>query len=77
MMDGLHVNAMAGNESGRDTARLADFDETPQGHFYDPDAEYEPDPSTRPRSRRTPPGSAASGSARPAAPCPTSRSRAR
>ncbi|MYU47359.1 ParA family protein, partial [Streptomyces sp. SID7803] len=29
MMDGLHVNAMAGNESGRDTARLADFDETP------------------------------------------------
>ncbi|MBX7471619.1 ParA family protein [Streptomyces xanthochromogenes] len=44
MMDGLHVNATAGNESGRDTAALADFDEVPQGHFYDPDAEYEPDP---------------------------------
>ncbi|MGW2110116.1 ParA family protein, partial [Streptomyces sp. NPDC001948] len=44
MMDGLHVNAMAGNESGRETAHFADFDEVPQGHFYDPDAEYEPDP---------------------------------
>lgn len=44
MMDGLHVNAMAGNESGRETAHFADFEEVSQGHFYDPDAEYEPDP---------------------------------
>ncbi|MFI0240678.1 ParA family protein [Streptomyces sp. NPDC016845] len=45
-MDGHHVNAMAGDRSG-DTqhSHFADYDElSPEGHFYDPDAEYEPDP---------------------------------
>ncbi|MGW6509773.1 ParA family protein, partial [Streptomyces niveus] len=35
-MDGQHVNAMAGNESGRESTHFADFDEVPEGHFYDP-----------------------------------------
>lgn len=43
-MDGLHVNATAGNEMGRESTHFAAFDEVPEGHFYDPDAEYEPDP---------------------------------
>ncbi|MCI3929699.1 ParA family protein [Streptomyces sp. AN091965] len=45
-MDGQHVNAMAGDRSGDNTTPtpLADYEELPQGHFYDPDAEYEPDP---------------------------------
>ncbi|MCI3901660.1 ParA family protein [Streptomyces spectabilis] len=45
-MDGQHVNAMAGDRSGDNTTptSLADYEELPQGHFYDPDAEYEPDP---------------------------------
>ncbi|MEV8316744.1 ParA family protein [Streptomyces sp. NPDC059900] len=45
-MDGHHVNAMAGDRSGDNTThtQLADYEELPQGHFYDPDAEYEPDP---------------------------------
>ncbi|GGV48411.1 chromosome partitioning protein [Streptomyces longisporoflavus] len=45
-MDGHHVNAMAGDRSGENTThtQLADYEELPQGHFYDPDAEYEPDP---------------------------------
>ncbi|MGW7352052.1 ParA family protein [Streptomyces sp. Z26] len=48
-MDGHHVNAMAGDPAdGQSANRLADYDpnygELPQGHFYDPDAEYEPDP---------------------------------
>ncbi|MFD4526463.1 ParA family protein [Streptomyces sp. NPDC058470] len=43
-MDGHHVNAMAGNGSGENRTHFADFDELPEGHFYDPDAEYEPDP---------------------------------
>ncbi|MEU8569718.1 ParA family protein [Streptomyces pathocidini] len=44
-MDGHHVNAMAGDQSGTDPAtRFADYDDLPEGHFYDPDAEYEPDP---------------------------------
>ncbi|WFB10259.1 ParA family protein [Streptomyces sp. LX-29] len=42
-MDGQHVNAMAGDQRGTDPA-LADYDDLPDGHFYDPDAEYEPDP---------------------------------
>jgi len=42
-MDGHHVNAMAGDRSGEHT-HFADYDELPEGHFYDPDAEYEPDP---------------------------------
>ncbi|MCX4583125.1 ParA family protein [Streptomyces sp. NBC_01481] len=44
MMDGQHVNAMAGNESGRESTHFAAYEEVPEGHFYDPDAEYEPDP---------------------------------
>ncbi|SCE17402.1 chromosome partitioning protein, partial [Streptomyces sp. DfronAA-171] len=40
-MDGHIVNAMAGDPGG-DT--FADYEELPEGHFYDPDAEYEPDP---------------------------------
>ncbi|AWI28605.1 ParA family protein [Streptomyces sp. ICN441] len=44
MTDGQHVNAMAGNGSGRESTHFADYDEVPEGHFYDPDAEYEPDP---------------------------------
>ncbi|MFJ4835731.1 ParA family protein [Streptomyces sp. NPDC088747] len=43
-MDGHHVNAMAGNGSGENRTHFADYDELPEGHFYDPDAEYEPDP---------------------------------
>ncbi|MFF7596540.1 ParA family protein [Streptomyces mirabilis] len=43
-MDGHHVNAMAGNGSGGNHTHFADYDELPEGHFYDPDAEYEPDP---------------------------------
>ncbi|WP_328668042.1 ParA family protein [Streptomyces sp. NBC_00328] len=43
-MDGHHVNAMAGNGSGEIHTHFADYDELPEGHFYDPDAEYEPDP---------------------------------
>ncbi|THA27117.1 ParA family protein [Streptomyces sp. RKND-216] len=48
-MDGHHVNASAGD--GTDHAsgdRFADYDhnapDLPEGHFYDPDAEFEPDP---------------------------------
>ncbi|WP_307541927.1 ParA family protein [Streptomyces sp. V3I8] len=43
-MDGHHVNAMAGNGSGENRTHFADYDDLPEGHFYDPDAEYEPDP---------------------------------
>ncbi|WP_405874409.1 MULTISPECIES: ParA family protein [unclassified Streptomyces] len=43
-MDGHHVNAMAGDGSGAPHNHLAAYDELPEGHFYDPDAEYEPDP---------------------------------
>ena len=43
-MDGPHVNAMAGDGSGAPHNHFADYDELPEGHFYDPDAEYEPDP---------------------------------
>ncbi|MFD5080962.1 ParA family protein [Streptomyces sp. NPDC058371] len=43
-MDGHHVNAMAGSGSGENHTHFADYDELPEGHFYDPDAEYEPDP---------------------------------
>ncbi|MGW0825619.1 ParA family protein [Streptomyces sp. NPDC002845] len=43
-MDGHHVNAMAGDGSGETRNHFADYDELPDGHFYDPDAEYEPDP---------------------------------
>jgi chromosome partitioning protein len=43
-MDGHHVNAMAGDGSGGVHNHFADYDELPDGHFYDPDAEYEPDP---------------------------------
>ncbi|CAM5740110.1 hypothetical protein SHIRM173S_08909 [Streptomyces hirsutus] len=43
-MDGHHVNAMAGDGSGAAHNHFADYDELPEGHFYDPDAEYEPDP---------------------------------
>ncbi|MFJ2259041.1 ParA family protein [Streptomyces sp. NPDC087844] len=43
-MDGHHVNAMAGNGSGGNRTHFADYDDLPEGHFYDPDAEYEPDP---------------------------------
>ncbi|MFJ7156803.1 ParA family protein [Streptomyces sp. NPDC101118] len=43
-MDGLDVNSMAGDLSGREPTGFADYDEVPEGHFYDPDAEYEPDP---------------------------------
>ncbi|WP_406434170.1 ParA family protein [Streptomyces sp. NBC_00631] len=43
-MDGHHVNARAGDGSGAPHNQLADYDELPDGHFYDPDAEYEPDP---------------------------------
>ncbi|MDG4864507.1 ParA family protein [Streptomyces sp. T-3] len=43
-MDGHQVNAMAGDRSGENSTQLADYDELPEGHFYDPDAEYEPDP---------------------------------
>ncbi|WP_435834281.1 ParA family protein, partial [Streptomyces albidoflavus] len=43
-MDGHHVNAMAGDRSGDEASRFAADAELPEGHFYDPDAEYEPDP---------------------------------
>ncbi|MET7652656.1 MULTISPECIES: ParA family protein [unclassified Streptomyces] len=43
-MDGHYVNAMAGDGSGAPHNHFADYDELPEGHFYDPDAEYEPDP---------------------------------
>ncbi|MEJ8668730.1 ParA family protein [Streptomyces sp. uw30] len=43
-MDGHHVNAMAGDGSGAPHNQFAVYDELPDGHFYDPDAEYEPDP---------------------------------
>ncbi|MEV6107165.1 ParA family protein [Streptomyces sp. NPDC051940] len=41
-----HVNAMAGGPGGGDdpTTGLADYDDLSEGHFYDPDADYEPDP---------------------------------
>src|SRR5213079_1285726 len=43
-MDGHHVNAMAGDRSGDTQSHFADYDTLPEGSFYDPDAEYEPDP---------------------------------
>ena len=43
-MDGQHVNGMAGDRGSGEPTRLADYDDLPEGHFYDPDAEYEPDP---------------------------------
>lgn len=53
-MDGHHVNATAGDAAnGQSAERFADYkdsqrdphhSELPEGHFYDPDAEYEPDP---------------------------------
>ncbi|MFD2123312.1 ParA family protein [Streptomyces cirratus] len=43
-MDGLDVNSRAGDPSGEQPVGLADYDQVPEGHFYDPDAEYEPDP---------------------------------
>ncbi|WP_345749179.1 ParA family protein [Streptomyces sp. ODS28] len=55
-MDGHQVNAMAGDSGGRSAEPVADYSdpyagqtaaygaELPEGHFYDPDAEYEPDP---------------------------------
>ncbi|MBA0050550.1 ParA family protein [Streptomyces sp. AJS327] len=54
-MDGHYVNAMAGDgANGQSAERIADYShpenidpaygELPEGHFYDPDAEYEPDP---------------------------------
>jgi chromosome partitioning protein len=48
-MDGHHVNAMAGDGPDRESGdRNADYDPNfpglPEGHFYDPDAEFEPDP---------------------------------
>ncbi|MEU8353171.1 AAA family ATPase, partial [Streptomyces sp. NPDC048845] len=43
-MDGHHVNATAGGQGGGEPARFADYEDLPEGHFYDPDAEYEPDP---------------------------------
>ncbi|WP_421673391.1 ParA family protein, partial [Streptomyces albus] len=52
--DGQHVNATAGDATnGQSAERFADYSdphydpnygELPEGHFYDPDAEYEPDP---------------------------------
>ncbi|MEU3193507.1 ParA family protein [Streptomyces sp. NPDC006992] len=52
--DGHHVNATAGDAAnGPSAERFADYSdphydpnqgELPEGHFYDPDAEYEPDP---------------------------------
>ncbi|MGH1555099.1 ParA family protein [Streptomyces sp. L7] len=35
---------MAGDGRGAPHNHFADYDELPDGHFYDPDAEYEPDP---------------------------------
>ena len=43
-MDGLDVNSRAGDLSGEKPTGFADYDNVPEGHFYDPDAEYEPDP---------------------------------
>ncbi|MGG8409115.1 ParA family protein, partial [Streptomyces sp. 12297] len=44
-MDGLDVNSRAGDLSGREPTGFADYEnDVPEGHFYDPDAEYEPDP---------------------------------
>ncbi|MFD6890504.1 ParA family protein [Streptomyces sp. 5.8] len=43
-MDGLDVNSRAGDLSGDKPVGLADYEQVPEGHFYDPDAEYEPDP---------------------------------
>ncbi|MCY0931384.1 ParA family protein [Streptomyces sp. H27-H1] len=43
-MDGLDVNSRAGDPSGEKPVGFADYDKVPEGHFYDPDAEYEPDP---------------------------------
>ncbi|AQT71833.1 chromosome partitioning protein [Streptomyces sp. fd1-xmd] len=43
-MDGLDVNSRAGDLSGDTPTGFADYDNVPEGHFYDPDAEYEPDP---------------------------------
>ncbi|MFG2619907.1 ParA family protein [Streptomyces sp. NPDC048507] len=43
-MDGLDVNSRAGDPSGDKPVGFADYDNVPEGHFYDPDAEYEPDP---------------------------------
>nr|WP_206323940.1 ParA family protein [Streptomyces sp. HNM0574] len=59
-MDGQHVNAMAGDPAGAqsaersvttantvgaaDTSALSTEEAIPEGHFHDPDAEYEPDP---------------------------------
>ncbi|MFD3681528.1 ParA family protein [Streptomyces sp. NPDC058613] len=43
-MDGLDVNSRAGDPSGDKPVGFADYENVPEGHFYDPDAEYEPDP---------------------------------
>ncbi|MFD5147808.1 ParA family protein [Streptomyces sp. NPDC058401] len=43
-MDGLDVNSRAGDLSGDKPVGFADYEQVPEGHFYDPDAEYEPDP---------------------------------
>ncbi|WP_374684071.1 ParA family protein [Streptomyces sp. TBY4] len=43
-MDGLDVNSRAGDPSGDKPVGFADYEQVPEGHFYDPDAEYEPDP---------------------------------
>ncbi|WP_371679203.1 ParA family protein [Streptomyces sp. NBC_01276] len=43
-MDGLDVNSRAGDLSGAKPTGFADYENVPEGHFYDPDAEYEPDP---------------------------------
>ncbi|GAA3497031.1 hypothetical protein GCM10019016_041320 [Streptomyces prasinosporus] len=45
------MNAMAGDGSGAPHNHFADYDELPEGHFYDPDAEYEPDPGVRGHAR--------------------------
>ncbi len=42
--DSHDANAMAGDRTGGEAGRFPDYDELPDGQFYDPDAEYEPDP---------------------------------
>ncbi|CAM5469261.1 ParA family protein OS=Streptomyces tendae OX=1932 GN=GUR47_34320 PE=4 SV=1 [Streptomyces tendae] len=42
--DAQHLNTNAGHASGAPRNHIADYDEPPEGHFYDPDAEYEPQP---------------------------------
>lgn len=76
-MDGLDVNSRAGDLSGEKPAGFADYENVPEGHFYDPDAEYEPDPEyaatlapDAARQRRERIG-------RPDGRCRTSRSRVR